>query len=90
MNAQQIINIGKDLYEFARTHEKPISDGERLLFDACVAMKQLQADNDALLAACEFALKCTKGGYDAEERNKAAIKVRRLLKSAITKATKQP
>lgn len=46
MDAEQIIEIGKELYEYKRRHEKPVSDGEQLLFDACVAMKQLQAELD--------------------------------------------
>ncbi len=43
MNAEQIIKIGKDLYEFKRLQESAASDGEQLLFDACCAMQQLQS-----------------------------------------------
>ncbi len=56
MNAERTIELGKELYEYKRTHEKPVSDSERLLFDACVAMKQLQSDLDQF----ELALKAQR------------------------------
>ncbi len=46
MKAERIIEIGKELYEFKRNQESPVSSGERLLFDACVAMQELQAELD--------------------------------------------
>ena len=44
MDAKKIIEIGRDLYDFKRQRKSAVSDGEQLLFDACWAMQQLQAE----------------------------------------------
>lgn len=56
MDAKQIIKVGSELYEFKRQHEKPVSGNEQLLFDACVALKQLQAENKKLWEIANLAL----------------------------------
>jgi uncharacterized protein Yka (UPF0111/DUF47 family) len=51
MDVKAIIRMGSKLYEAKRSLEQDVSGSEQLLFEACNALKQLQAENEKLKKA---------------------------------------
>lgn len=56
MDISAIIGMGKALYEALRARKQKPNGAEQLLFEACVALEQLQTKNKDLKKAIETAI----------------------------------